>query len=97
MSESDEHRPDLTGVGSGEKTPDSPGVAKPAPNELVILSCSVFMMMHKRNSEGHVVGTECHKIPEITTRRDADAQIQDGLIPPDCIAPLFPPSPSDRR
>lgn len=97
MSELHKHRPDLPGVGAGEKTPDSPGVAKPDPNELVILTCSVFMFMHKRNSEGHVVGTECHKIPEITTRQDAEDLIRDGLIPPDCIAPLDPSSPSARR
>lgn len=97
MPESSKHRPDLSGVGSGEKTPDSAGVAKPDPNELVILNCSVSMILHKRNLEGKVLSTECHAIPQITTRRDAEALIQDGLIPPDCIAPLDPPSPPDRH
>lgn len=77
---------------SSEHRPGSPGAAKPDPNELVLLTCSVFMVMHKRNSEGQVVATVCHKIPEITTRQDAEDLIRDGLIPPDCIAPLDPAS-----
>ena len=95
MPESSKHIPDLSGAGSGEKTPDSHGVAKPDPNELVMLTCSVFMLMHKRNSEGQVVATECHEIPRITTRQDAEDLMRDGLIPPDCIAPLNPPPPAD--
>jgi hypothetical protein len=82
---------------SSEHRPDSPGAAKPDPNELVILTCSVFMLMHRRNTEGQVVATECHEIPRITTRQDAEDLIRDGLIPPGCIAPLDPPSPSDGR
>ena len=73
------------------------GVAKPDPNELVMLTCSVFMLMQKRNSEGQVGPTECHGIPRIMTRQDAEDLIRDGLIPPACIAPLDPPSSSSHR
>ncbi len=97
MPESSEHRPDSSDVESGNVTPDFPGAAKPDPNELVLLNCSVFMLMHKRNIEGQVVATECHQIPRITTRQDAEDLVREGLIPPGCIAPLDPLSPSDRR
>lgn len=72
-------------------------MAKPDPNELVILACSVFMLVHKRNGEGQVVATECHEIPRTTTRQNAEYLIRQDLIPPVCIAPLDPPSPSDPR
>jgi hypothetical protein len=65
------------------------------PNELVMLTCSVSMMLHKRNKEGRVVSTECHEIPRIMSRQDAEDLMRDGLIPPDCIVPLDPPPPAD--
>ena len=67
------------------------------PNELVMLTCSVSMMLHKRNKEGRVVSTECHEIPRIMSRQDADDLIRAGLIPSGCIVPLDPPPPSARR
>jgi len=88
MPESAEHRSDLSGVGSGEKTPDSSGVTNPDPNELVILTCSVRMLIDKRDKEGRVAATECHEIPRIMTRQDAEYLVRQGLIPPDCIVPL---------
>ena len=96
MPDSAEHRSDLSGVGSGEKTPDSAGVTKPDPNELVMLTCSVRMLIQKRDKEGRVAATECHEIPRIMTRQDAEDLIRDGTIPPGCIVPLDPTSSSDR-
>jgi len=90
MPDSAEHRSDLSGVGSGEKTPDSAGVTRPDPNELVMLTCSVRMMIQKRDKQGRVGATECHEIPRIMTRQNAEDLIREGLIPPDCIAPLDP-------
>jgi hypothetical protein len=71
-------------------------VMKPDPNEMVRLTCSVFMMIRKRDGEGREGPTECHEIPRIMTRQDAEDLIRDGLLPPDCIAPIDPPSPADR-
>lgn len=55
------------------------------------------MMLQKRNKEGKVVSTECLEIPETMTRQAAEDLIRQGLIPPDSIAPLDPPSLSARR
>ncbi len=77
--------------------PELHHVIEQNPNETVRLTCSVFMLMHKRNSEGQVVATECHEIPRITTRQDAEDLIRDGRIPPGCIAPLDPLSASSDR
>jgi len=95
MPESSKHILDLSGVGSGEKTPGSAGVTKPDANELVMLTCSVRMMIQKRDKEGRVAATECHEIPRITTRQNAEDLIRDGLIPPGCIVPLDPSTSSD--
>ena len=88
MPESAKHRPDMSEMRSGEKAPDSTRVTKPDPNELVMLTCSVRMMIQKRDREGRVAATECHEIPRIMTRQNAEDLIRDGLIPPDCIVPL---------
>jgi hypothetical protein len=66
------------------------------PNEIVKLTCSVWMLLQKRDLEGRVSPAECLELPQTMTRQAAENLIRQGLIPPDCVVPLDPPPPADR-
>ncbi len=58
------------------------------PEELVRLTCSVHLTLQRTGPDGPVGPSECIRVPEILTRRLADFWVREGVISPDCIAPL---------